>query len=103
MATYVTIGDAKKHLNIEDEVFKEDIYLEYLISVAEATVERHICQPLEGLTNEHGDLPKPLFHAILLYVGDLYASRESVTFGGSPQQVPFTYEYLVSMYQNYKA
>lgn len=103
MGTYVVLSDVKRHLNIEKEVYDDDMYLEYLIEVAEATVERHICQSLEEVENIYGDLPKPLVHAILLYVGDLYANRESVAFGGSPQQVPFTYEYLVSMYQNYKA
>ena len=103
MASYVTLNNVKKHLNIENEVYNDDMYLEHLIEVAEATVERHICQPLEGLEDSNGDLSKPLEHAILLYIGDLYANRESVAFGGSPQKVPFTYEYLVSLYQNYKA
>ena len=99
---YVSLHRLKQHLNIEDNVFIEDDYLKYLLEVAEATVERHICQPLKGLEDANGDLPKPLEHAVLLYCGDLYANRESVAFGGSPQQVPFTYEYLLNLYQNYK-
>ncbi len=100
---YVDLDLLKKHLNIESDVLSEDSYLRHLIDVAEATVERHICQPLVGLEDSNGDIPKPLEQAILLYIGDLYANRESVAFGGSPQQVPFTYEYLLSMYINYKA
>lgn len=100
--SHITIHRLKQHLNIEDDVFSEDDYLAYLIDVAEATVERHICQPLAGLEDDNGNLPKPIVHAVLLYSGDLYANRESVAFGGSPQQVPFTYDYLLSLYQNYK-
>ncbi len=100
---YVDLDLLKKHLNIESDVLSEDSYLRHLIDVAESIVERHICQPLVGLEDSNGDIPKPLEQAILLYIGDLYANRESVAFGGSPQQVPFTYEYLLSMYINYKA
>lgn len=100
---YVTLHLLKQHLNIEDSVYSEDDYLNHLIAVAEGTVEQHICQSLDELTNSNGDIPKPLQQAILLYCGDLYANRESVAFGGSPQQVPFTYEYLLNLYQNYKA
>lgn len=100
---YVTLHQLKQHLNIEDNVFDEDSYLTHLIEVAEATVERHICQSLEGLEDTDGNVPKPIEHAILLYCGTLYANRENVAFGGNPQNVPFTYDYLLSMYKNYKA
>lgn len=100
---YVTLHRLKQHLNIEDDVFEEDDYLNHLLDVAEATVEQHICQPLEGLEDGNGYIPKPLEQAVLLYCGTLYASRENVAFGGSPQNVPFTYDYLLSMFKNYKA
>lgn len=99
--SYCTLNLAKKHLNIEDSVFQEDSYIQHLIEVAEATVEKSICRPLSELEDENGDLPKPLIAATLLYVGTLYNSRENVAYGGNPTEVPFTFSYLLDLYRKY--
>lgn len=99
---YLTIDEIKKHLNI-DEYFKEDdSYLMTLCEVSEAIVERHIDANLKEVAeSEGGKLPPPLLHAIKLYIGDLYKYRESIAFGGGVAEIPFNYDYILSLYKNY--
>lgn len=101
MYTYITVDDLKKHLNIDPEFTDDDNYLLSLIQVSQAVVQRHICSLLVDLLDEGGNLPFPLRQAILLYCGNLYSSRESIAFGGSPVEVPFSYGYLLDLYKNY--
>lgn len=35
-------------------------------------------------------------------VGNLYANRESVSFNAIPYKIPFSYEYLLQPYKNFK-
>lgn len=105
---YVTLGKVKQHLNIEPSFTGDDEYLGFLIEVAERTVEAHICTNLLDLEKSEMDgstmiqvLPKPLEHAILLYIGDLYNSREGNAYGVNVTKVPFSYDYLLSLYMNY--
>ncbi len=37
----------------------------------------------------------------MLYIGDLYNSREGNAYGVNVTQIPFSYEYLLSLYKNY--
>lgn len=99
---YVTLALAKQHLNVESGYTADDAYITHLIEVAEMTVERHIDYLLEDYIEGEGDeLPKPLQHAILLYVGDLYMSREANAYGVNVSEVPFSYDYLLSLYKDY--
>lgn len=45
-------------------------------------------------------IPLPVKHATLLMVGNLYANRESVSFG-NPVVIPFTISFLLAPYINY--
>ena len=98
---FLTLERIKKHLNI-DEYFKDDDdYLMFLGDVAEQTVQRHIDSNLNVLADENGgELPSPLIQAMLLYIGNMYLQRESVKFS-NVQDVPFSYDYLLSLYKNY--
>lgn len=99
---YVSLELAKQHLNIEQSYTGDDTYIEHLIEVAEKTVEKHIDYRLEDYITDDGDeLPKPLQHAILLFVGDMYMSRESNAYGISVSEIPFSYDYLLSLYKDY--
>lgn len=119
---WITLEEAKKHLNLDDTFNDDDNYVLYLIQVAEDTVEKHIdrditevCkvyeEPLNNVEDEDDDnneeevvinyiLPQPLKHAMLLYIGNMYDNRESVSFG-SPRDIPFSYEYLTQLYRKY--
>lgn len=97
----MTLEEIKKHLNIENDFHDDDNYLLMLYGVAEETVAKHICCVLDDVLDDQGELPLPLSQAILLYIGDLYNSREGNAYGVNVTQIPFSYEYLLSLYKNY--
>lgn len=97
----MTLEEIKKHLNIDESFHGDDDYIMMLYDVAEQTVAKHICCVLDDVRDEQGSLPAPLNHAILLYIGDLYNSREGNAYGVSVTQIPFSYDYLLSLYKNY--
>lgn len=92
---------AKRHLNVDADFHEDDAYILALIQVAKETVQRNICALLDDMADEEGNIPAPLQQAILIYMATLYASREAVTYGGSPAEIPLTYQYLISLYKNY--
>jgi len=97
---YLTLEQIKKHLNIDSSFTDDDDYLLSLYDVAERTVQRHIDSNLSSLVEEEGALPTPLLHAMLLYIGNLYAQREAISYS-SVIDVPFSYDYLLSLFKNY--
>ena len=96
---YITLSQAKAHLNIDTDFTLDDAYITSLIEVAESCVENHIDIALSELSVS-GKLPAPLIHSILLQVGNLYNNRESVTFS-KYSTLPLAYEYLLAPYINY--
>lgn len=91
---------AKRHCNIDQEFNDDNQYLEWLIDVAEATVQADLCCPLEAFEDAQGKIPAPICHAMLLYLGDLYANRE-VNAYTNVTSVPFNYQYLLDKYHVY--
>jgi hypothetical protein len=47
------------------------------------------------------ELPAGIKHAILLMIGNLYANREPISYG-AVIKVPYTLDYLLGLYKNYK-
>lgn len=95
---YVTIEQAKDHLRVD--FADDDFYINDLIMVSESAIENEIGSTL--LSNEVGGvLPKPLYQAILLLIGHLYATREPVMVGVSVVKCPFTLEYLIAPYKTW--
>ena len=70
-----------------------------LKDVAEDAVSVNLCEKLDSIT-VGGELPPAVKAAILLLVGNLYANREPVAYT-SVNKVPYTFEYLLSLYKNY--
>ena len=97
---YLQLYQIKKHLNINEEWHDDDEYLVDLALVAESVVSQHIDKKLSDLEDEWGHIPAPLVHAMLLFIGDMYQSRESVAFTNATE-IPFSYEYLLSLYKDY--
>lgn len=97
---FITLDRIKKHLNIDSYYTDDDSYLTYLEGVAETVVEKHIDNKLSELQT-NGELPTPLVHAMLLFIGNLYQSRESVAFNSSPIEIPLSFSYLLDLYKNY--
>ena len=100
---FLEIDRIKKHLNIDDYYKDDDNYLEYLYEVDEKVVEKHTDTNLKKIAEENGgELPPPILHAMLLFIGDMYKSRESISFG-SVTSIPFSYDYILSPYKNYRS
>lgn len=99
---YITLEQAKKHLNV-DSIFKDDdLYILDLITVAEDSVSQHLDRPLCELEDANGILPASVVHAMLLMVGNLYANREPVSQSFHRiVEIPFTYSYLINLYKRY--
>lgn len=80
MKRYVTLDEAKRHLNIEPENTLDDDYITSLIEVAEEVVRGYGRLDLDELAEKkEGMLPPGVRHAILLMVGELYLHREAST------------------------
>lgn len=97
---YIDLETIKKHLNIDTEFIEDDDYLMMLEGVAEISVEKHIDKKLTQLDDGEGNLPSPLKQAMLLFIGNMYLSRESVTFGNAVE-IPLSYNYLLDLYKDY--
>ena len=96
----LTLAEAKRHLNIEDDFTDDDQYIDSLIDVAQEVVSQDICVSLGELIGKAGGLPAPLRQAMLLMIGNYYASRESVAFGVLVQDTK-AYRHLIALYRNY--
>lgn len=97
---YVTLDEAKKHLNIDANFTDDDAYITSLIEVSEDSVQQHLDIVLEDLTGVGGTLPPAVKHSILLMVGNLYANREPVSYS-TVVKIPYTMEYLIGLYKKY--
>lgn len=86
-----------------DESFHDDdSYLEALGDVVEEVTEKHIDVSLKKLTaDNNGKIPTPLKQAMLLLLGTYYSNRENISFSSSSSEIPLSYSYLLSLYQNY--
>ena len=91
----ISIDQLKDHLNIEKDWNGEDSYLQSLIDAAKVVVQKHICDDIDGMSEEQ---KKPLIHAIKLLVGTWYMNRESLSNLNSANH---SYEYILSLYKNY--
>lgn len=96
---YITLEEAKKHLQIDDSFKDDDKYILSLTQVAEDAVSQHLDTPFKELITD-GELPASVKHAILLLVGNLYANREPVSYT-TVVKVPYTLEYLLGFYKHY--
>lgn len=92
---FVSLEMIKTHLNIEQDFKSLDSYLLHLRSVAFLVVQNHICDDIDGMSEEQ---KKPLAHAILLLLSTWYMNRESLS---NLQKGNHSYEYILSLYKNY--
>lgn len=97
---YITLAEAKKHLNLDSGYTEDDAYIESLISTAENAVQQHVNRPLEEMAESGGTIPAPLLHAMLLMVGNLYQNREIAGYKNIMNNQR-SYDYLIDLYRNY--
>ncbi len=100
MPAYISLEEARKHLNIEPDFKDDDDYITELIESAELVVEKDICVPLAEIEAVEGRIPPPLKRAILLLVGSFYASRETEAFGVLMSKLP-RYSHIIGLYRDY--
>lgn len=96
---YITLKNAKKHLNIDDSFTEDDNYITSLIMVAEDAVAKNENITLQDIV-EDGQLPSSIIHSILLLVGNLYNNREATSYSVA-SEVPYTYKYLINLNRNF--
>lgn len=96
----ITLSEIKKHLNLDEEFTDDDKYLEFLEGVAVEVVQKDIDVTFDDIVSEEGAIPQPLLHAILLFIGNMYANRESVSYAGAIE-IPNSLSYILNMYRNY--
>lgn len=97
---YVTLEQAKKHLNIDSSFKDDDNYILDLIKVSEDAVEKNTDIALSEQIVD-GQLPSTIIHSILLLVGNLYNNREATSYS-VPSEVPFAYKYLINLNRNFE-
>lgn len=98
---FIQLYQIKKHLNIDESFTDDDEYLVALADVAEKAVSKHIdCSLSEIASANGGELPTPLLQAMLLFIGNMYMQRESITYSAITE-VPQSYNYLLDLYKDY--
>lgn len=71
------------------------------VTSAFSTTDSGLSYFTEPTPLESDELPKPLYQAMLLMIGQLYENREPVIAGVSVSKVPFTVEMLIAPYKNW--
>lgn len=99
--SYISLEQAKKHLNIEPDFTDDDDYIMEAVESATIVVEKDICQKLVDLEDEEGQIPRPLQRAILLMVGTFYNSRETEVYGVLLSETR-SYRHIIGLYRNYE-
>ena len=97
---YLTLTELKKHLNIDSTFTDDDTYLTSLEEAGEEVVANYINRNLEDTLDENGNLPAGLKHAILLWVGNMYAQRESIS-SVNYTAVPQSFDLICDLWRKY--
>ncbi len=102
MGKYVSLEEARRHLNIEADFTDDDNYINSLIDVSETKIAKELCVKIEDLATVDGSksIPAPLNQAILLSVGTYYRFREGIsTIATKPLEQGVIY--LINLYRDY--
>lgn len=96
---YITVEDVKRHLYIDFEA--DDKIIADYIDAAQEIIEKYLNVKLCDLMVDE-KLPYPVLQAIKIMTSNLYNNREGVSFNAVPYRIPFSFEYLLQPYKNYK-
>lgn len=97
---FITLDQAKQHLNLLPDFKLDDSYILDLIDVAEQAVRVHVNEDFDTLADKNGGcLPAPLLQAMLLFIGTYYQNREIL--GNKEKELPKSAQYLIDLYRNY--
>ncbi len=81
---YVSLQELKQHLNVDFS--DDDKYIKSLIEPVQLLIESYLNRPLTDFV-QYKKIDRRIWHAIRIYVANLYANRESITFG-TPHEIP---------------
>lgn len=98
--SYITLADAKQHLNVDAAFTADDSYITQLIKTAIAAVAHDTLRTPEDLMRPSGMDPIAK-SAALLMLGTLYAYRESV-YNGNISEMPLGYVHLTQQIRHYE-
>lgn len=98
--SYITLSEAKVHLNIESGFTQDDLYINDLIGVAEQAVDDYLNggMVLSGYTGN--TINKAIKHSMLLYISHLYVTRSLVSYVQG-YEIPMAFKFLLNPYRNY--
>ncbi len=98
---YLTIEMIKKQVVIDTEFLEDDVLLESIGDTAEEYVEQLVNSPLDDIAAQNGgDLPKPLYHAMLVFCDYLYSTARGSS--GTENPIPVCIEHMVKLYRNFE-
>lgn len=94
MDLYVSVEEAKRHLNIDEMITQDDEIIEAICEAAQDAVETHLNRSLTDLEVQPGKLRAAINHALKLMIGNLYSNREA---SGPVKmvEVPYTVSFLL--------
>lgn len=97
---YVTVEELRRYLNIP--FCDDDLLLAELEESAEDVLTGHLnILSLEVYEDEAGDIPPALKTAIKTITANMYQNRESISYAQA-YKVPYSLEYIIQPYKNYK-
>lgn len=97
---YITLSSLKQSLNIDLDHKDDDALLLMYLEAAENTIEKHLGYSLSQLAESNdGELPAEIKCCVMMSVGSLYNTRESVSYASISQNPMFNY--LISLSRNY--
>lgn len=102
MGTYISLEEAKSHLNVDAEYTGDDQYIDDLILDVEEIVESEICVPISEIVTEKEAFPRALRRAMLLLIGSYYKNREDEIQNSESARMQQASDRLMSLLRNYE-
>lgn len=97
---YLTLEDIKQQCVIDSDFHDDDVLLESMGDAAEDYVEQLVNEQLDDIAAKNsGELPKSLYHAMLIFVDYLYSSQRGSS--NTEHVVPEVINTIVKLYRSF--
>lgn len=94
---YITLKEARKHLELDDFFHEDDEQIIQFIKAAEDVVARRADRPIKDLLDPAtGELRPSTKQSILLLIGTFYNQREATT-TMNVKPVPLAFDFLADL------
>lgn len=98
---YITLEEAKRHLEVDLDYTGDDQQITDIILDVEGIAASDLCVSLQELEAENGALPRTIRRAMLLLIGSFYKNREDEILNSESAKMNSGYSRLISNYRNY--